>query len=146
MQLTDRTDLGLRMLLYLAVHDDGRVSVATIAQAYGASEAHLSKVAQALVHAGFIDTLPGRGGGVRLTRSPAAIRVGAVVRALEPMPLAACFASDRPCVVAGPCGLQPALRAAREAFLAVLDGVTIADAAVQRPALRGRLGSKTPPG
>ncbi|MES2640134.1 MAG: Rrf2 family transcriptional regulator [Myxococcota bacterium] len=140
MQLTDRTDLALRLLLYLAVHDDVRVSVAVIAQAYSASEAHLAKVAQALVHAGFLDSAPGRGGGVRLTRPAAEIRVGAVVRALEPTALVACFIPDVGCPVAGPCGLQPALRAARDAFLGVLDGVTLADAAAQRPALRQRLG------
>lgn len=141
MQLTDRTDLALRLLLYLAVHDDVRVSVAVIAQAYSSSEAHLSKVAQALVHAGFLDSAPGRGGGVRLARAPSEIRVGAVVRALEPTPIVACFVPDVGCPVAGPCGLQPALRAARDAFLGVLDGVTLADAAVQRAALRQRLGS-----
>lgn len=59
------------------------------------------------------------------------------------MPLVACFDPDRTCVVAGWCGLQPALGAAREAFLAVLDEVTLADVALQRHALRGRLGIGT---
>ncbi|MDP2308463.1 MAG: Rrf2 family transcriptional regulator [Pseudomonadota bacterium] len=144
MQLTDRTDLALRLLLYLAVHDDVRVSVGVIAQAYSASEAHLSKVAQALVHAGFIDSAPGRGGGVRLARPAADIRVGAVVRALEPTVIVACFSTDVSCPIAGPCGLQPALRAARDAFLGVLDGVTLADAAAQRSALRQRLSPGLP--
>jgi Rrf2 family nitric oxide-sensitive transcriptional repressor len=140
MQLTDRTDLALRLLLYLAVHGEGRVSVGVIARAYGASEAHLAKVAQALVHSGFVDTVPGRGGGVRLTRDPAEFRVGEVVRALEPIALVACFTADKTCPVGGPCGLQPVLRAASDAFLAVLDGVTLAEAAAERGALRRRLG------
>ncbi len=142
MQLTERTDLALRLLLYLAVHDNVRVTVGVIAQAYGASEAHLSKVAQALVHAGFVDTTPGRGGGVRLVRPATEIRVGSVVRALEPVVIVDCLAPDGgTCPVEGACGLQPALKAARDAFLGVLDGVTLAQAAVQRTALRARLDS-----
>lgn len=139
MQLTERTDLALRLLMYLAVQDEDRVSVGHIAQAYGASEAHLAKVAQALVQAGFVVTISGRGGGVRLAKAPADIRVGAVVRALEPMPLVACLGHDVECTVDGPCGLQPVLRSARDAFLGVLDGATLADAVRERPGLRARL-------
>ncbi len=139
MQLTDRTDLALRLLIYLAVHDDDRYSVGHIARAYGESETHFAKVTQALVHAGFVETIAGRGGGVRLARPPEQITVGSVVRALEPMALVMCFGHGKVCAVDGPCGLQPVLRSARDAFLGVLDGSTIADAARERGQLRARL-------
>ncbi|MBT9559461.1 MAG: Rrf2 family transcriptional regulator [Myxococcales bacterium] len=139
MQLTEKTDLALRLLIYLTITDEPRVSVGTIAHAFGASEAHLSKVAQALVHAGFIVSSPGRGGGVGLAKSPESITIGAVVRQLEPMNLVECFNLQGNCPVFGPCGLHPALRAARDAFLGVLDGATLSAAAAQRVGLRQRL-------
>jgi Rrf2 family nitric oxide-sensitive transcriptional repressor len=139
MQLTDKTDLALRLLIYLTITDEPRVSVGTIAHAFGASEAHLSKVAQALVHSGFITSAPGRGGGVGLAKSPESITIGAVVRQLEPMNLVECFNVDGNCPVFGPCGLHPTIRAARDAFLGVLDGATLAAAAAQRVSLRQRL-------
>ncbi len=145
MHLTDRTDYGLRLLVFLAVHPE-RVSVATVARAFRVSEAHLAKVAQGLARAGFLATVPGRSGGMTLARPPEAIRVGDVVRALEPIAVVECLAPDNTCPIAGVCGLQPVLGAATEAFLAVLDGVTIADVTRQREGLRDRLGVSDPAG
>lgn len=144
MHITERTDIGLRLLLYLSVHE-GRASVGVVANAFRVSEAHLGKVAQALAKGGFVTTVPGRTGGVELARSPSEIRVGDVVRALEPMELVECFGDENGCPVVGVCGLQPALGAAREAFLGVLDGLTLAEAATQRLPLRERLARPRPP-
>ncbi len=144
--LTERTDLALRLLLYLAVEDGSvRVPVARIARAFDASPAHLAKVSQALAHAGFLDTATGRAGGVRLARPATEIRVGAVVRAIEPFELVTCFVESGRCSIAGVCGLAPALETARDAFLAVLDEITLATAAARRDAMRARL-DLVPPG
>ncbi|MFO0625547.1 MAG: Rrf2 family transcriptional regulator [Polyangiales bacterium] len=138
MHVTDRTDYALRVLLYLAAHD-ARASVSTVAAAYDISEAHLAKVAQALAREGFIETSPGRTGGMVLARDAAEITLGSVVRALEPTALVECMGAENTCPAVGPCGLAGALAAARDAFLASLDGVTLAQAARQKRALRGRL-------
>lgn len=140
MRLTERTDLALRLLLYLTVQDaDIHVPVATIAGAFRSSEAHLAKVCQALAHAGFVDTTPGRAGGARLARAATEIRIGEVVRALEPVALADCFSTTGDCAIQGVCGLEHALRSARDAFLAELDAVTLAQVSTKRAALRARL-------
>jgi Rrf2 family nitric oxide-sensitive transcriptional repressor len=144
MHLTDRTDIGLRLLIFLTVHG-GRASVGAVAEAFNVSEAHLAKVAQALAKAGIVETLPGRTGGVQLAKAAEDIRVGAIVRLLEPLALVECFGEDNHCPVVGVCGLQLPLAEAREAFLAVLDAVTIADAAAKRAGLRSRLGQGAGP-
>ena len=129
MRLTGYTDYCLRVLIYLAVHPERRVTIAEIAAAYGISENHLVKVAHELGKTGFLENTRGRGGGLALARSPAKINVGMVVRSAEgPTVPAACFdATAARCAIARTCALRGALRGAVDAFYAVLDRYTLAD-------------------
>jgi Rrf2 family nitric oxide-sensitive transcriptional repressor len=91
------------------------------------------KVVHQLGVAGFIDTVRGRNGGLRLRKSPAAISVGQVVRLMEPdMDIVACFNDSSFCVIEPACLLKGALAEARDAFLAALDRYTLADLAKPR--------------
>ena len=121
MQLNLRTDYALRMLMALAAHDDV-VSIDWIAERYGISRNHLAKVAQDLAAAGFVETLRGRSGGLRLARQASQINVGEVVRSLENTNgFVACMGGKEDCAIDGVCGLKPALAGALEAFLSHLD-------------------------
>ena len=64
MRLTVYTDYSLRMLMYLAVKGDGRATIAEVADAYGISKAHLTKVAHQLGRARYVGSLRGKGGGL----------------------------------------------------------------------------------
>jgi Rrf2 family transcriptional regulator, nitric oxide-sensitive transcriptional repressor len=148
MRLTQFTDFALRTLIYLGLQGDRLSSIHEIAQAYGISENHLTKVVHLLGQQGFIDTLRGRGGGVRLARPAAQIRVGDVVRRTEEdMALVACFPGSGSCILTGACGGQPALHEALAAFFAVLDKYTLEDMIQthQKP-MRERLGVGGAPG
>ncbi len=138
MQLTQHTDFGLRTLIYLSLHTDRVVSVREVADAYGISKHHLTKVARALSKHGYVETVRGHTGGMRLTRPPAQIVVGEVVRQLEPgFGLVACFAQHPgSCVIAPACGLNGPLNKALEEFLKVLDGYTLADCVPNPEAMR----------
>lgn len=139
MQLSLKTDYALRMLMALAA-EEGLLSIDAIADRYAISRNHLAKVAQHLHAAGFLDTVRGRNGGLILARTPEAINVGAVVRELEQMEgFVACMGGSAQCVIDGLCGLKPALGGALEAFLAHLDGFTLADITSNRSALIKRL-------
>ncbi|MCA9490171.1 MAG: Rrf2 family transcriptional regulator [Myxococcales bacterium] len=133
MELNLHTDLALRALLLLAVVDPEVLSAAQIAERHRVSHTHIQKVIQALRREGFVTTRRGPGGGVRLARPASEIRIGDVVRAMEPhMRLVVCFdANDESCVLAGSCGLTGAVHRATAAFLAELDATTLAD--VSRP-------------
>jgi Iron-dependent Transcriptional regulator len=61
--------------------------------------------------AGDIETIRGRGGGVRLARPPETINVGAVVRRTEDLALVTCL-EGRACLIASACMLQTALKEA----------------------------------
>lgn len=127
MRLTRYTDYALRALIYLGLHEPRQSSIAEIARAYGISENHLTKVVHQLGRLGLIRTTRGRGGGLRLGRPAAEIVIGTVVRQTEDdLALVECFESGA-CAITASCRLKRALGEALAAFLAVLDGYTLAD-------------------
>lgn len=124
MRLTRYSDYAMRALLYLGSRPEKLSSIAEIARGYAISKDHLMKVVNDLVNAGYIESVRGRYGGIRLARSPAEIRVGDVIRHTEDgFELVAC--GD--CVIAKNCGLTSVLDEALGAFLAVLDRYSLAD-------------------
>jgi Rrf2 family nitric oxide-sensitive transcriptional repressor len=140
-QLTTYTDYALRVLIYLAVHDDQLVTIAEITKAYGISKNHLMKIVHHLAQQGWITTLRGRRGGLRLAQAPGTISLGAVVRETEPhFRLVECFdpAANR-CPIAPACELAAVLHDAQEAFLVVLDRSTLADIVTRKRELTGLL-------
>jgi len=128
-RLTLHTDFALRLLMLLTLEPDELHTVKETARRYGISRHHLTKVAHRLVKSDFVDSLRGRGGGLRLNKRPEAINLGAVVRATEDnFALVECFDRERNrCVVTAACGLRGPLEEALLAFLGVLDRYSLAD-------------------
>lgn len=141
MRLTVYTDYSLRVLMYVALHPQRRPTIAEIASSYGISRNHLMKVVYELGVAGYMETVRGQNGGVRLARRPEDIVIGEVVRRTEPdLALVPCLEpTEGACVITPACKLRHALQAARDAFLAVLDSYTLADLTVNREALNSLL-------
>lgn len=146
MRLTVYTDFSLRMLMYLALKDDGLATISEIAQRYGISKNHLMKVAHQLGVAGYVETVRGRSGGLRLAKPMEEIGLGEVVRHTEPdMTLVPCFSeAAEPCRIAPCCGLRGALSRASDAFFDVLNEYTLADLVKPRAPLRNLLAIETP--
>lgn len=137
MRLTRYTDYAMRVLLYLGARPDELCPIAEIARAYDISQNHLMKIVNDLVNAGYLVSVRGRFGGVRLARPPAAINVGAVIRHTEDgFDLVDCGS----CIIAPACGLTGALHEALAAFMAVLDGYTLEDLLARRRSLADLLG------
>ncbi len=129
MRVTLHTDYALRILMLLALEPDELHTIEEIATRYDISRNHLMKVAQTLVQGGFVDSLRGRNGGLRLGKTPQNINIGAVVRSTEDgFELVECFdAARNACIISPVCGLRSPLEEALAAFLGVLDGYTLAD-------------------
>src|SRR5580765_5877782 len=137
MRLTLYSDYSLRVLLYLGACHPRLGSITRISEAYGISRHHLVKVVNQLGHLGFVETLRGRGGGLRLARAPEKISLGEVVRKTEAMELVECFNPVRnTCPIVPACTLKSILGDAAEAFLTTLDRHTIADLLDRRRRLR----------
>lgn len=136
MQLTKFTDYSLRVVIYLAHHPDGLTTIADIAQAYDIPNAHLMKVVHRLAQRGYILTVRGKGGGMRLARAPEMINVGDLVRDTEDnMNIAECFnAAKQGCPMLPDCALKSVLIEASKSFLTTLDFYRLSDI----------LGNKTP--
>lgn len=133
MRLTAYTDYSLRVLIRLALRPEQLVTISEIAHAYGISEHHLMKVVHQLGLAGYIETVRGHGGGMRLAKKPTEIVIGDVVRRTEPdLGLVDCFRAPHSCAIEPACALSSILGEALEAFLTVLDRHTLADLVVKR--------------
>lgn len=141
MKHTSHADFALRVLLYLRVAPGRRGSVGDIATAHRVSRHHLEKVVQRLAGAGLVQTIRGRGGGVRLACDPSTITVGDVMRSMEnDYAVVECLGPARYCRVAGVCGARSVFERALDAYFAVLDDATLDEIAMNDQGLRGTLG------
>jgi Rrf2 family nitric oxide-sensitive transcriptional repressor len=128
MRLTLHTDYALRVLIHVAVADGKPLTINDIAQSFDISKQHLMKVVHYLGQKGYLDTLRGHGGGIRLRRPPRDIKIGQVLRDTEKsLNVIGCLDRRGYCPIQRVCVLRGALHDATQAFLAVLDGYTLAD-------------------
>jgi Rrf2 family transcriptional regulator, nitric oxide-sensitive transcriptional repressor len=133
MQLTLYTDYSIRVLMHLSTHPNRLCCIADIAGAYRISRSHLTKVVQDLGQAGYLETVRGRKGGIRLRRLPEDINIGALVRHTEKQfDLVDCAN----CLISPACQISHVFVQATRAFLAVLDQHTLADMMARRSQLQ----------
>ena len=127
MRLTMRTNLAMRVLMYCAVHPDELVRSGDVASACNASVHHVAQVVNQLATMGYLRTLRGRAGGMKLARKPSGITVGEVFVHFESvLPLTECFDDGgNTCPLTVGCRLRDALIEAQRAFYRVLEGVTL---------------------
>ena len=146
MRLTVQTDYSLRLLIYLTAKRERRATVDEVAVAFGISRDHVAKVAHRLGLEGYVETVRGRGGGLRLGRAPEEINVGVLVRRVEPdIALVPCMAPvNAPCRIGQCCVLRRAKQQARDSFLGALDCYTLADFARPRAAMAEAMGLTSP--
>ncbi|EJN05977.1 Rrf2 family transcriptional regulator [Phyllobacterium sp. YR531] len=133
MKLTRYTDYAVRVMIHLGSRDGGLSSIAEIARVYGISQNHLMKVVQNLVRDGYVESVRGRNGGIRLSRPAREISLGKLVRHTEGgFNLVDCSS----CMIAPACGLPGILSEATAAFINVLDKYTVEDLLGRRNDLR----------
>lgn len=139
MRLTDYTDYTLRVLMFCALNPNRSVTIAELAESHAVSKNHLMKVVNDLARQGILQTTRGRGGGLRLLKPAADIRIGDVVRQTETdFRLVECFDSGHnTCTLTNQCQLKQVFWTAKQNFLAELDKVTLADVTRARPASQG---------
>lgn len=127
-------------MLEAAGFPDARLSIAEVAAGHGIPKNNVMKVVNQLAKAGLLATVRGRGGGFALGRPAEEITLGEIVRLTEPDISPADCAG---CALRQGCGLEPMLGSAVAAFLAELDGKTLAEAA-RTTRFRGRVAAPVP--
>jgi Rrf2 family nitric oxide-sensitive transcriptional repressor len=135
MRLTAFTDFGLRTLMYLtSIPAEQLSSVPEVAKVYSASQNHFVKVIGQLTKLGYVQSIRGKNGGIRLAKKAEDINIGQVIRALENH-LDAVNCAKPVCQLDGCCELKRALANAMEAFLNTMDGYTLSDLVQNKPQL-----------
>lgn len=128
MRLKLHTDFTLRVLIQVGLNDGELTTIDQIAKSFDISKNHLMKVVNDLSQKGYLDTVRGRNGGIRLKRKPRDINIGQIVRDTEDrLDVIGCLGDTGFCRIERVCVLREVLRDATDAFLAVLDSYTLAD-------------------
>ena len=128
MRLTQHTDYALRVLIYLGHKQDSLSTIQEIAEAYQISRNHLMKVVRQLVSIGYVESVRGVGGGIRLCQPPEHINLAQVIQNMEPdAGLVECARPDNACVITSSCVLPGILGRALSAFWSELANHTLAD-------------------
>jgi len=128
MHITRYTDYSLRVLIYLAEQGDRLATIQEIADSYEISKNHLMKVVHQLNKKGYIETVRGKKGGMRLHMAPNKINIGVLVRETEQdLNIVECFSSKNTCKITPVCGLKFMFGEALTAFLETLDKYTLED-------------------
>lgn len=151
MKLTHYSDLGLRLLMYLALRQGGSATIQEASERFAVSKNHLVKVSHQLTKSGLIASSRGRNGGIRLARAAREITVEQALRATEDhFDLVECFdgganrGGANRCAIADSCRLGGVLEAALQAFFGVLRQTTLADLVENGTALELRLAQPVP--
>ena len=115
--------------MFLAAHPTRLCSVREVADHYGVSYNHLVKVVHRLSQLGYVQSVKGKGGGIKLAQDAMTLKLGEIVKTLEPnMDIVECFNRDtNTCRIANSCQLKHYLFDAKSAFIASLNNRTLAD-------------------
>lgn len=150
MQLTTFSDYSLRTLMYAGIRPDDLCTVEQVADAYGISRSHLTKVVNFLGNHGYLENLRGKKGGFRLAQPANRINLGQLVRLTEQnLSLVECFdrtrslGSEGGCRIERSCALRGVLGEALQAFMQVLDSYLLSDLLEGRQRLSMDLGIST---
>lgn len=126
MRLSQASDFALRILMATGQSDDPQ-TVGGLTEQLGLAHSHVMKIVAHLAKGGYLETTRGRGGGIRLAKEPAAIRIGDVVRLMEPdLGVVACLKPEpATCAFLPRCALKGAMALAAEAFIDSLNTQTL---------------------
>ncbi|MGD2118326.1 MAG: Rrf2 family transcriptional regulator [Chromatiales bacterium] len=129
MHLTTYTDYSLRVLIYLKINEGKLCHVAEVSDYFQISKNHIMKVVNNMAHLGLIDSVRGKGGGIRLNPQANDQKIGDLVRQLEPEKmLVQCVNKEgKLCEVAPICKLTAVLDGALDGFYGELNNYTLKD-------------------
>jgi len=133
MRLTTFTDLSFRVLLLANSRKGEKFNIEQSTNAFCVSRAHLMKVVNNLTKEGYLESIRGRNGGLRLAKEASDIRLGEIVRVTEPdFALVECMRPNCECVLDSACKLKKPLREATQLFIDHLNTYTLTDISLDR--------------
>jgi len=131
MKLSSQEEYGLRCLVQLGRHADGRVlTLPELSRLEGVSVPHVAKIMRVLRKAGFVRSTRGQSGGYTLARSAAEIPVGEALAALGGRLYDGTFCerhggSQRLCMHLSDCSIRPVWKQVQDLVDEVLSRLTL---------------------
>ena len=136
MQLTRHTDFSLRVLIYLSLNkSETLITINEISEHFEILKNHLTKVVNHLAQKGYIETIRGKNGGIRLAMAPSKIKLGDVVQSME-MNMEVVDCAKPLCPLINNCKLKHILNEAKQSFLNTLNIYTIEDLNTEPEAIK----------
>lgn len=133
---TNRTDYGIRALIYLANHQGSHAKAAQIAETMDIPTGFLHQVLQELQRARLVSSRSGPSGGYLLARPPEDITVLEIVETLEgPIQTSECALRGGPCHWDEVCAMHWVWSSARTALSDSLRAATLARVAADDRAI-----------
>ena len=132
MKISTRGRYALRVMIDLAEQNlDAFIPLKEVAERQEISRKYLESIAQVLSKAGLIEGAHGKGGGYKLTRSPADYTVAEILRLTEGSlaPVACLEGSSNECLRADSCRTLPMWTEFGRLVNDYFEGITVADLA-----------------
>lgn len=129
LRVSSKGRYGVKAVYELALHyGQGPLPVGAIAKSQSISEPYLEQLMASLKRSGIVDGVRGSQGGYQLSRDPAQISVGDIVRALEgPIALADCTGTDpSQCPDWASCVGPDIWNRVQSALVETMNGITLA--------------------
>jgi Rrf2 family protein len=120
MRISTQTKNAISVLVHCARRPGEACRIADVARACGMTDFSAFKLISHLVRSGFLESIRGRGGGVRFTADPRSVTLGSVIRATDPN-----FSTPDQSPDAG--SFEQLVDDAVIAFTEIMDGHTVAD-------------------
>ncbi|MFA5974587.1 MAG: Rrf2 family transcriptional regulator [Elusimicrobiota bacterium] len=128
MQVSSKTEYGIRCLLHLAKQGEKAVSISQIAAQEQIPRHFAHQIFLQLRRAGIVKSLRGTQGGFALASEPSKISVGSIVRLLEGVPLQdTCdhFNRRTSCGHLGGCSIRPIWQSISQRLWEALDRINL---------------------
>ena len=132
MKISTRGRYALRVMIDLAEQNlDAYIPLKEVAERQEISRKYLESIAQVLSKAGLIEGAHGKGGGYKLTRSPADYTVAEILRLTEGSlaPVACLEGATTECLRADSCRTLPMWTEFERLVNDYFEGITVADLA-----------------
>lgn len=128
MRLTDHTDYSLRVLMYLN-QTQKLVTLGELSKTLRISRNNLIKVSAQLSDLGFVETVRGSAGGLKINTTTGKTTLRTIISQTEQQfRMAECFVDKKSsCTYQYSCRLKTSLKGALEAFLNALEETTVDD-------------------
>jgi Rrf2 family nitric oxide-sensitive transcriptional repressor len=128
MTLSKFSDYSFRILIYLGNNQEKLITIEELSEILNLSTHHLKKIINKLANYGYIKSLKGRGGGIKLGMSPSEINLGKLLEITEDnLSVVECFSKNNTCNITKVCKLKPIIKKALNSFVSEFYNYTLED-------------------